>query len=162
MSIVNLENIYKICFLLNFIFKAILTDYLQKIEKTTLSESQILESALYKNYNEKNLKYKQDLERAAKKLKSYEAKRDEIASSGKVSPSNYIKDLSFQKLTDGANDFRNKMSKLIYREESSGAGGQKDEQPKVDLNNDESNFNFFYFDLSKVHTKDLKLLSKLR
>jgi len=117
---------------------AILTDYLQKIEKTTLSESQILESALYKNYNEKNLKYKQDLERAAKKLKSYEAKRDEIASSGKVSPSNYIKDLSFQKLTDGANDFRNKMNKLIYREESSGAGGQKDEQPKVDLNNDEN------------------------
>jgi len=117
---------------------AILTDYLQKIEKTTLSESQILESALYKNYNEKNLKYKQDLERAAKKLKSYEAKRNEIASSGKVSPSNYIKDLSFQKLTDGANDFRNKMNKLIYREESSGAGGQKDEQPKVDLNNDEN------------------------
>jgi len=117
---------------------AILTDYLQKIEKTTLSESQILESALYKNYNEKNLKYKQDLERAAKKLKSYEAKRNEIASSGKVSQSNYIKDLSFQKLTDGANDFRNKMNKLIYKEESSAANGQKDEQPKADLNNDEN------------------------
>jgi len=117
---------------------AILTDYLQKIEKTTLSESQILESALYKNYNEKNLKYKQDLERAAKKLKSYEAKRNEIASSGKVSQSNYIKDLSFQKLTDGANDFKIKVSKLIYKEESSAAGGQKDEQPKVDLNNEEN------------------------
>jgi len=91
----------------------VLTTYLGQCEGES-SESK--HSSAFKTFQTKNNRYKLELEKVDKKLKRLESEKAKIEVSG-VTPIDYLQNVSLQKLSDGAQNFRNKLQDLITTKE---------------------------------------------
>lgn len=87
----------------------LLTEYLQKHERAGITTSTNVNEQFYKTYTTKNLKYTQASERLKTKIENLQNEKTKVLATGSVGQLDYLKEVSYQKLNEGALSFRNRL-----------------------------------------------------